>query len=283
MATTRKITEKTNKRTPDSKSGGKPAGAGAGFERPAGNDLIMGRNPVLEVLKSGRGVNKLFIQAGRPDGSMQLIISLAKARGIPVQSVGRDWLDRLTKGVHQGVAALTSIKEYCGVDDILEYAARQAENPLVVVANGIMDPNNLGSMIRSAEAAGAHGIIIPKRNAAGLTEAVAKASAGAIEYMRVARVANIAETLVSLKKKGIWITGADADGGRPYGECDLTGGAALVIGGEDAGLGRLVKEKCDFIAAIPMKGKITSLNASAAATILLYEALRQRSAKTAQN
>ena len=239
-------------------------------------ELIAGRNAVLEALRAERSLNKVFIQKDSAGGSVHEIFSLAKTRGIPVHQVEKPWLDKLAQGAHQGVAAFVSAREYYGVPDILEYAAERSEKPLIVIANGIFDPNNLGALIRSAEAAGAHGVVIPKRNAAGLTEAVAKASAGAIEYMRVARVSNIADTLKTLKKQGVWIAGADAGAGQLYTECDYTDGTALVIGGESAGLGKLVRETCDFTVRLPMRGRITSLNASASASILLYEALRQR-------
>jgi len=243
-----------------------------------GQDLITGRNPVLEVLKSDRALNKVFLQNHISDGTLNTIEYLAKSRGIPVARVEKAWLDKLTGNPHQGTAAFVAAKEYCDVQDILEYASERAEKPLIVVANGIMDPHNLGAIIRSAEAAGAHGIVIPKRNATGLTNSVAKSSAGAIEYMRVARASNISMVLRNLKKHGVWIIGADSKGETLYTKCDLSVSAAIVIGGESSGLGRLVSETCDYLVSLPMRGKITSLNAAATASVLLYEALRQRSA-----
>jgi len=239
-------------------------------------DLITGRNPVIEAIKAGRPLNKVFIQHPATDSQLRAIASMAKGSGAPVINVDKAWLDGITLGPHQGVAAYASAKEYCDVGDILSTAQERSEKPLIVVANEILDTNNLGAILRSAEAAGAHGVIIPKRNAAGLTGAVAKASAGAIEYIRVARAANIANVLRDLKKQGLWIVGADASGETLYTECDLSCAAAIVIGGESGGLGRLITETCDHIVRIPMQGKINSLNASAAASILLYEALRQR-------
>ena len=239
---------------------------------------IAGRRPVLEALKSGRPVSKIYLQKTPADDIQRTIEAIAKSRGIPVSRVDKAWFGRMTPGSHQGTAAVASAKEYCDVGAILDYASEQAEAPLIVVANGIVDPNNLGAIIRSAEAAGAHGVIIPKRNAAGMTDTVAKASAGAVEYMRVARIASIPAGLRELKKQGLWIVGADASGKIPYTDCDMTGPSVIVIGGENEGLGRLTGETCDFIVNLPMRGKITSLNASAAAAILLYEALRQRGA-----
>jgi len=239
-------------------------------------DLITGRNPVLEALKSERPLNKIYVQKPASDGPLRMIDALARGRGVPVSYVEKAWLDRLAGGAHQGTAALAAVKEYCGIQDILDYAAEIAQKPLLVVANGIHDPNNLGAIIRSSEAAGAHGVVTPKRNAAGLTGAVAKASAGAVEHMRIARVSNITAALQDLKKQGLWIIGADAGGGTLYTDCDYTSASAIVIGGESGGLGRLVGETCDYIVKLPMFGKVSSLNASAAAAVILYEVLRQR-------
>ena len=240
--------------------------------------MITGRNPVIEAIKSGRALNKIFLQSPAAESALRNIESMAKSHGIPSLRVEKAWLDRTAPGNHQGVAALTSIKDYCAVQDILDCAAERSEAPLIVVADEILDPNNLGAIIRSAEAAGAHGVIIPKRNAAGLTDSVSKASAGAVEYMLVSRASNVAAVLTELKKQGVWIIGADSPGGTAYTECDYKTATAIVIGGENKGLGRLVKETCDQIASLPMRGKIKSLNASAAAAVLLYEALRQRAA-----
>ena len=231
---------------------------------------------MFEALKSGRPVNKVYILNSDSDKKLRAIEAMAKNGGIPVIRADKAWFNRMLPGSHQGTAAVTSAKEYCDVGDIMDCAAERAEAPLIVVANKILDPHNLGAIIRSAEAAGAHGVVIPKRNAAGLTDSAAKASAGAIEYMRVARVPNIHMALRELKKRGVWIVGADANGDIPYTECDMTGPSAIVIGGENESLGKLVGDVCDCIVRLPMRGKIASLNASASAAVLLYETLRQR-------
>ncbi|MCL2058863.1 MAG: 23S rRNA (guanosine(2251)-2'-O)-methyltransferase RlmB [Oscillospiraceae bacterium] len=244
------------------------------------SSYICGRKLVAEALKSGRPINKIYLQNIVQDAaSFAAIEFMAKERGIPVVRVDKAWLDKLTEGPHRGVVALASAKEYSDVGDILNCASGRGESPLVVVANEILDPHNLGAVIRNAEAAGAHGVIVPKRNAAGLTDAVAKASAGAIEYIHIARVANISATLRDLKKRGLWIIGADSSGATAYTDCDMSSAVAIVIGGEHEGLGRLVGETCDQTVSIPMRGKTTSLNASAAAAVMLFEALRQRSRK----
>lgn len=248
------------------------------------SDLIPGRNAIIEALKSERPLNKIFLQKPVSDATLRNIEALAKSRAVPVVYVEKAWLDKAAGGTHQGAAASAAVKEYCDISDMLAYADEKGETPLIIVANRIYDANNLGALIRNAEAAGAHGVVIPKRNAAGLTGAVARVSAGAIEYMRVARTANVAETLRVLKKQGLWVIGADSAGKINYTECDMTGGTAVVIGGESEGLGRLVAETCDYIVSLPMRGRVTSLNASAAAAVMLYEALRQRAASvTADN
>ncbi|HHV34294.1 MAG TPA: 23S rRNA (guanosine(2251)-2'-O)-methyltransferase RlmB [Syntrophomonadaceae bacterium] len=238
-------------------------------------ETIWGRNPVMEALRAGRPCNKILIARGSRGGLGDLI-SRAQREGIPVQYVPRSVLNRLTQGAnHQGVAASLSPKKYVPVDDILAQAAALGEDPLVVVLAGWEDPQNLGAIIRSAEAAGVHGLIIPRHRAAPLTGTVENVSAGALEHMPVSRVGNISQTLNRLKKEGFWVAGADMTGELLYYQADLTGPLALVIGGEDKGLGRLTKT-CDFLVRIPMKGKIASLNAATAGSILVFEVLRQR-------
>ena len=238
---------------------------------------IEGRNPVLEVFRSGRTVDKLLIAKGSREGSILEIIQKAKEQGVVIQEVDRRRLDELsmTRGAHQGVIAFVTPYSYVTVEDIINRAAEKDEPPFVVVLDEITDPHNLGSIIRTAESCGAHGIIIPKRRSAGLTPAVIKASAGAVEFIPIAKVTNIANTLEDLKKYGLWVAGAHMDGDL-YTSKDLTGPIALVIGSEGKGLGRLVKAKCDFLVRIPQKGKISSLNASVAAGVLMYEIVRQR-------
>lgn len=244
------------------------------FEK--GSDVIAGRNPVTEALRSGRAIESVLIAKGELNGSVKVIAAKAKALKIPIKEVDRKKLDALCGGAtHQGVVALAAIKEYASVDDIFALAAAKNEAPFIIVLDEIEDAHNLGAIIRTAECAGAHGIIIPKRRAVGLTYAVGKTSAGAYEYMPVARVTNIPQTLKKLKDKGCWIYGADMSGS-VYAEQSLTGPAALVIGNEGSGIGRLVREQCDVILSLPMQGKINSLNASVAAGILMYEFARQR-------
>ncbi len=239
-------------------------------------DKIIGRNPVLEAIRSGRTVEKILIKKGRYEGSIAPIIKKAKEAKIIIQEVDRAKLDMLAGGGnHQGVIAYVSAYEYSSVNDILSGAKEKGEAPFVIICDRITDPHNLGAIIRTANCVGAHGVIIPKRGSAGLTEAVAKTSAGAVEYTPVAKVTNIANTIDDLKKSGMWIAGADMDGEEMY-NIDLKGSLGLVIGSEGEGISRLVKEKCDFVASIPMNGSIGSLNASVAAGVLMYEALRQR-------
>lgn len=241
------------------------------------SEMIMGRNPVREALKSGRAINKLLVASGDRTGSMREIIGMARTQGLVVQEVDSARLNALTEGArHQGVVALVAPTNYVEIEDILARAHAKGEAPFLIVLDEITDPHNLGAILRSADAAGAHGVIIPKRRSVPLTAVVAKASAGAIEYVPVARVSNIAQTLDSLKKNGIWVVGAEASGDRPYYEADLNGPIALVIGGEGSGIKRLVQEKCDFLVRIPMRGKMSSLNASVACSLLLYEVMRNR-------
>lgn len=241
-------------------------------------EILEGRNPVLEALKSGRAINKILVAKGDREGSINQVIAAAKERGIVVQDVERAKLDAISwTNAHQGVIAYVAPKDYVDVDDILNAAESRGDPPFIIILDEITDPHNLGAILRTADAVGAHGVIIPKRRAAALTATVSKASAGAVEYVPVARVTNLAQTIEYLKKKNIWVVGTDASGDRSFYESDLTGALALVIGSEGEGMGRLVREKCDFVVNIPMVGRISSLNASVAASIVMYEALRQRS------
>ena len=245
-------------------------------------DIIAGRNPVTEALRSGRPIDCLYIAKGERSGSVKVIAALAAEKNIPIKEVDKKKLDFMTAhSVHQGVAAVASMKEYASLEDIFSLAEQRGEKPFIIVLDEIEDPHNLGAIIRTAECAGAHGIIIPKRRAAGLSYTVGKVSAGAYEYVPVARVTNIASTIDELKERGCWVYGADMDG-RNYCSCDLQGAAALVIGSEGKGLGRLVRDKCDEIISLPMLGKINSLNASVAAGVLMYEFTRQRLANKAE-
>ena len=238
---------------------------------------LEGRNALTEALKSGRTIDKVFVAAGDTDRGLQRLAAQAKEAGAVVVSVDRRKLDQMsTTRAHQGIIALAAAHVYYTIDDILEEAASRGEAPLIVICDELSDPHNLGAIMRSAECAGAHGVIIPKRRSVGLTATVAKASAGAVEYMKVARVTNINNAINELKEKGVWIFGTAAEGSIPMYKADLTGPAAIVIGNEGDGMSQLVRKNCDVMVHIPMKGKISSLNASAAASILLYEAVRQR-------
>lgn len=238
---------------------------------------LEGRNAITEALKAGRTIDKVFVAAGDTDRGLQRLAAQAKEAGAVVVPVDRRKLDQMsTTRSHQGIIALAAAHDYCTIDDLLEEAASRGEAPLLVICDELSDPHNLGAIMRSAECAGAHGVIIPKRRSVGLTATVAKASAGAVEYMKVARVTNINNAINDLKEKGVWIFGTAAEGSIPMYKADLTGPAAIVIGNEGDGISQLVRKNCDVMVHIPMKGKITSLNASAAASILLYEAVRQR-------
>ena len=241
------------------------------------SEIIEGRNAVIEALRAERAIDKIFINKGDVDKTLGHIASKARDKGIVVVEYDRRKLDfmSVTKA-HQGVIAVCAVRDYCSVDDILSLADFRKESPFVVVCDEISDPHNLGAIIRSAECAGVHGLIIPKRRSAGLTAIVDKASAGAAEHALIARVSNIPAALKELKDRGLWVYGTAADGSCDLWHTDLRGPAALVIGSEGDGMGRLVKESCDFIIRLPMKGKINSLNASAAAAITMYEVLRQR-------
>lgn len=239
-------------------------------------DKIIGRNPVLEAIKSGRTIDKILIKKGRYEGSIIPIVKRAKENGIIVQETAAEKLDMLAEGGnHQGVVAIVSAHEYVTVEDILKKAADKGEAPFVIICDKITDPHNLGAIIRTANCVGAHGVIIPKRGSANVNSVVVKTSAGAAMYTGVAKVTNIAQTIDELKKAGLWIAAADMDGEEMY-KTDLKGALGIVIGNEGEGVSRLVKERCDFIASIPMAGDINSLNASVAAGVLMYEALRQR-------
>lgn len=239
--------------------------------------VIEGRNAVTEALRTGTVIDKIFILKGETDAALGHIASTARARGIVVVDADRRKLDRMSvTHSHQGVIALCAVREYASVDDILAAARDKGENPLIVVCDELSDPHNLGAVIRTACCAGAHGVIIPKRRSAGLTAVVAKTSAGAVSHIPVARVPNITALLKELKQEGVWIFGTARGGSTSLYEADLKGPAAIVIGSEGSGMSRLVAQECDFTVSIPMKGDLDSLNASAAAAILLYEAVRQR-------
>ena len=241
------------------------------------NELIEGRNAVMEALRAGRAIDKLYINKGDVDRTLGHIASGARDKGVVVVECDRRKLDFMSRThAHQGVIAVCAVREYCTVDDIFAIAAQRGETPFLVVCDEISDGHNLGAIIRTAECAGAHGVIIPKRRSVGLTAVVAKTSAGALEYLPVARVSNISQTIQTLKDNGVWVYGTAADADSPLYRTDLTGPAAIVIGNEGEGMGKLVRESCDVLVSIPLKGQISSLNASAAAAVMLYEALRQR-------
>ena len=247
------------------------------FDEAIPDGMIEGRNAVIEALRTETAIDKIYIAKGETDKTLGHIASKARDRGIVVVEADRRKLDHMSRThAHQGVIALAAVREYVSVQSILEAAAEKGEAPLLVVCDEISDPHNLGAILRTAECAGAHGVIIPKRRSAGLTAVVAKTSAGAVSYMPVARVPNMAALLKDLKKQGVWVFGTAAEGTTTLYDADLKGPAAIVIGSEGDGMSRLVTENCDFLVNIPMKGQISSLNASAAAAILLYEAVRQR-------
>lgn len=244
------------------------------------DDVLVGRNAVTEALKAGRGINKILLANGDREGSITEIAALAKERGIVVQYVERAKIEALAGGHrHQGVLAYVAPVPYAELDDILKAAEEKGEAPFLVLLDELEDPHNLGALLRTADATGVHGILIPKRRSVSLNATVAKTSAGAVEYVPVARIGNIAQTLKKLKEKGFWVAGADMDGEKAYYEADLTGPLVLVVGSEGRGMSRLTKEACDFIVSMPMVGRINSLNASVAGSILMYESMRQRLAK----
>lgn len=240
--------------------------------------IIYGRNAVLEALKTGRSIEKLYVLRGSRTGSMPAILNAAARERIPVQETDRSRLDEMTPENHQGVIAVVSAARYYEVDDLLERARASGETPFLLICESIQDPHNLGAIIRTAEASGVHGIVISKHHAVGLSDAVAKTAAGALEHLPVAKVSSIPKLIDRLKKEGLWIACADMDGDNIY-RSDLTGPLALVIGGEHDGITRLVKEKCDHVVSIPMRGTVNSLNASVAAGVLMYEIARQRDLK----
>lgn len=241
--------------------------------------LVVGRNAVRELLKSNREIDKILVQRGEREGSIVVLVAMAIEKGIPVVETDKSKLDSLSSfAPHQGIIAMASEKEYCSVEDILNIAKERGEAPLVVIADGITDPHNLGALIRCAEGAGAHGIIIPKRRSTGLTPVVSKASAGAIEHMAIAKVANISNTIRYLKDNGLWIFAAEA-GGKPYYETDFKGPCGLVFGSEGNGVSQIVIENSDALTSIPMYGKVNSFNVSTAASVILCEAARQNRSK----
>lgn len=239
-------------------------------------EYIIGRNPVLEALRSERDINKIWISEGSQKGSMLPLIGLAKEKKVFVQIVPKKKIDQMVEGIHQGVIAQVAAYDYVELDDLFAKAAERDEAPFFMILDEIEDPHNLGSIMRTADAVGAHGIIIPKRRAVGLTATVAKASTGAIEYIPVARVTNLSRAVEELKERGVWIVGTDAKGSDDYRNMDGKMPIGLVIGSEGKGMARLMKEKCDFLIRLPMAGKVTSLNASVAASLLMYEVYRKR-------
>ena len=240
-------------------------------------DQVEGRNSVIELIKSGKDINKLFVQRGKKHGSINEIIKLANKNKIIISEIDKSKLDKMSQTHnHQGVIAIVPPYEYCDVDEILEVAKEKNEDPFILILDEIEDPHNLGSIIRTAECSGVHGIIIPKRRSATVNSTVNKTSAGAAQYMKIARVNNLNETINYLKERNIWIYGTDAKGSAYYDEQDYKGGVGIVIGSEGFGMNRLVKENCDFLIKIPMKGQINSLNASVSAGIVMYEVMKQR-------
>ena len=245
--------------------------------RKEAEDRVEGKNAVMEALKAGRPLDKIYIAKGEQDKALRFIAQKGKAAGAVVSEVDRRKLDAMSvTHAHQGVIAVAAVREYSTVADILAIAEERGEAPLVVVCDEISDPHNLGAIIRTAECAGAHGVVIPKHRSAGITAVVEKTSAGAVEHMAVARVVNLAAALKELQEAGVWVFGTAADGDRNLWEADLKSPAALVIGSEGTGMSRLTRENCDFLLSIPLRGKVSSLNASNAAAIVLYEAVRQR-------
>ena len=246
-------------------------------EREEAENILEGRNALTEALASGRAIDKVFIAEGSTDRALARLAAQAKEAGAVVVEADRRKLDQMSAtGAHQGVIAMVAAHSYSTLDDILARAKARGEAPLIVICDELSDPHNLGAIIRTAECAGAHGVVIPKRRSVGLTAVVGKASAGALEYMPVARVSNVTAAIRELKAQGVWVFGTAAEGATPLYQADFKGPAAIVIGNEGDGMSRLVAENCDLKVSIPMKGRISSLNASAAAAILLYEAVRQR-------
>lgn len=249
------------------------------FAEEENSGTVIGRNAVRELLKSGRAIDKILVKKGEHEGSVTVLVAEAISRGIPIVEVEKAKLDSMSGfAPHQGIIAMAAEKEYCSVEDILNIAEERGEKPLIVISDGITDPYNLGALIRCAEGVGAHGIIIPKRRATGLTPLVSKASAGAIEHMAIAKVVNIASTIELLKKHNVWIYAAEA-GGTSYYDTDFSGGCAIVFGSEGNGVSKIVMDNSDFITSIPMYGHVNSFNVSTAAAVILSEAARQHRAK----
>ena len=241
------------------------------------NDQVEGRNSVIELLESGKDINKIFIEKGEKHGSIFKIIAMAKEKRVIIVEKDKRQMEEMAQNKnYQGVIALVPPFEYCEIEDILDKAKEKNEDPFVLILDGIEDPHNLGSIIRTAETAGVHGVIIPKRRAVGVNSTVAKVSAGAVEHMLVARVTNITDAIEKLKKEGLWICGTDINTDKYYYEQDLTGPIGIVIGNEGSGMSNKVTKNCDFLVKIPMMGKVTSLNASVSAGIVIYETLKQR-------
>lgn len=249
------------------------------FREEPPENVIFGRNAVKELLASGRDIEKIYIQLGDREGSVNLLLGIAAERKLPIHEADRVKLDSLAcGGNHQGIVAIAAERNYATVEEILAYAEERGEAPFLIILDGVEDPHNLGALIRSAECSGAHGVIIPKRRAVGLTSTAVKASAGAAEHMRVAKVTNLASTIDELKECGLWFYAADMDG-KSYYDTDFSGGVALVMGSEGFGISRLVKEKCDFVVSIPLYGSVNSLNVSCAGAVLMTEVARQRNRK----
>lgn len=249
------------------------------FREEPDENVIFGRNAVKELLASGRDIEKVFILNGEREGSVNLLLGIASERKLPIHEVDRQRLDTLAcGGNHQGIVAIAAERNYATIDEILAYAEEKGEAPFVIILDGVEDPHNLGALIRSAECSGAHGVIIPKRRAVGLTSTAVKASAGAAEHMRVAKVTNLASTIDELKERGLWFYAADMDG-KSYYDTDFSGGVALIMGSEGFGISRLVKEKCDFVVSIPLYGNVNSLNVSCAGAVIMTEVARQRNRK----
>ncbi|SDF85767.1 23S rRNA (guanosine(2251)-2'-O)-methyltransferase RlmB [Sporolituus thermophilus] len=243
-------------------------------------DIIAGRNVVMEALRSGRPINKILVAKGERHGLVREIVGLAREQGLVVQEVDVAKLDAVAMGVrHQGVVAMVAPVAYVDVDEILAQAAAKGEAPFLVLLDELEDPHNVGAILRTADATGVHGVLLPKRRSCPLSATVAKTSAGAVEYVPVARIGNIVQTLEKLKKAGLWVVGADMAGDKAYYEADLTGPLVVVVGSEGRGMGRLTREACDFLVRIPMRGRLSSLNASVACSLILYEVLKQREMK----
>lgn len=273
------------KRGADNKKNGgyqkrhKPYNDANAYEQELENGSVPGRNAVRELLKSDRTIEKIYVQSGEREGSITVLCAEAINRGIPLIEVEKAKLDRLCGfEQHQGIVAIASEKEYVEIEDVLKIAQERGEKPLIVIADNISDPHNLGAIIRCAEGAGAHGIIIPKRRSACITPAVSKTSAGAVEHLAAVKCVNVTETIKKLKEYGLWVFAAEADG-EDYTKVDFTIPCAIVVGSEEHGVSELVKKNCDYIVSLPMRGKVNSLNVSTASAVLLYEAIRQRGYK----